>query len=92
MDKINVAILNCYSKACKITDFKDMSMKHVIQSVDYQYFREQEMHLVAALVTVECKENQQKKTFHDTMVFRQEKEGKYFISSHIRRSITAESE
>lgn len=88
VEKVNVSILNFYSKACKITDFKDMSMRHVIQNIDYQYLKEQEMHVIAALVTVECKENQQMGTFHDTLIFKQEKGGKFFIVSHLRRSIS----
>lgn len=88
IEKVNVSILNFYSKSCKITDFKDMSMNHAVQTMDYQYLREQEMHVIAALVSVECKESGVRGMFHDTLIFKQEREGKFFIVSHIRRSIS----
>ena len=88
IDKVSVSILNFYSKACNITDFKETSMRHQVQNIDYQHLREQEMHVIAALVTVECKETMQHATFHDTLIFRQEEFGKFLIVSHIRRSIS----
>ncbi|QDZ18052.1 mitogen-activated protein kinase [Chloropicon primus] len=88
IERVNVSILNFYSKACNIKDFKDMSMQHAIQNIDYQYLQEQQMHVIAALVSVECKENKQSANFHDTLIFNQDTEGRFFIVSHIRRSIS----
>ena len=87
-EKLYVPILNFYSKACNIKDFQDVTMLHRVLSLDYMHLGEHGLHMVTAIVSVQCKESGGQAMFSDAFIFKEHFDiGRFTIKKHVRRSL-----